>query len=694
MMNKLIFICFLLLASTSFGQSKKVWLENADEYFEKGDYSSALKYYQLTLNDSLALSTDVLPYEVVISNQKLKNKNKSSDSTAVPASDYINHQIAVCLQQTKDYSHAVDQFKLSSKSPYYSDDVYFLGDALMKVKNYEEALSTFDAYTRSDNKTDSLDARAVQQMIACNYALDEGNFKKEVIVEIADTAVFNKGTSAFATMYFGFESRVLFTSAREGGIILDPEKQDSKYLCDLYWTEKINDTTWSPAHNFGRPLNSALQDASGSFNNNNVIFYNRWNDETPKDQSMYLARMVDFKFFESYKLGDVINFPNSRNINPFVAKDNETLFFSSDRPGGKGGLDIWKVKIDPSGNVIGEPENLGYPVNTEFDEVTPFFHKETSTLFFSSTGHNSIGGLDVFKSRYDVDNYAYEIPKNLGLPINSCKDDAYLIWDSELKSGFFSSDREPCETGHCYDIYTVVNEPIHINLEGYVYDKVTEEIIPNAQITFKDVRSKFADFVLKSDENGFYSLELQQQWELFIKAQKKDYFADATNIDTRSITETTLLTHDFHLDPIPVGEIQIDGIEYDFNSSTLRPESKLVLDKLFDFIQLNDNMTIQINSHTDARGSDVYNLALSQRRAQSCVDYLVGKGVAIERLIPIGYGETMPNYLIDENKKHALDKDGKEIVLTEDYINSIPSKDQQEEYHQRNRRTAFKVISQ
>lgn len=685
----------LIFSFTTFGQSKKVWLNYADEYFNNGDYISALKYYKLILNDSVALTTEVIPYEVGLSNQKLKRKKKDDEDSSeiIPFSAYVPHQIAVCYQRIYDYENAVIQLKKTAKSKYY-DDEYYLAVSLMKLKKYDSSLVAFQGYIDNPENNDSLATLAIQQMIGCNYALDKDNYKKEVVVELADTSVFNKGTAAFAAMYFGHEDRVLFTSARDGGIVLDPEKQDTKYLTDLYWTEKVDDTTWSPPHNFGRPLNSSLNDGSGCFNKNSVIFFNRWSTKKPNEPSMYLARMMDFRFFEAYRLDSIINYPNSRNINPFVTKDNTTLYFSSDRSGGKGGFDIWRVALDENGNIKGNPENLDYPVNSEFDEKTPFYHQETSTLFFSSTGHNSIGGLDIYKSDYNVEDSAFKIPKNLGIPINSEKDDAYLIWDSDLKTGFFSSDREPCEGGHCYDIYTVVNEPIHIHLEGYTFDKTTYEIVPNATLTFKDIRSKFKNFTIKSNESGYYKLELQQKWEVFIKAQKKNYFADAANIDTRSITETTLLTHDFYLEKIPQGEIQIKGIEYDFDSANLRETSKKVLDKLYDFLQLNNNIKIKINSHTDARGSDTYNLDLSKRRAKSCVDYLIGKGIVKDRLVSEGFGETKPTVLKDEKGNPVLDENGAKILLTPAYIKTISSKEKRDELHQRNRRTAFEVIAQ
>jgi hypothetical protein len=209
--------------------------------------------------------------------------------------------------------------------------------------------------------------------------------------------------------------------------------------------------------------------------------------------------MVDFKFYESYKLPENVNVPGYKSIQPFISMDGRTLYFSSNRPGGLGGMDLWKIEIDELGNPVGEAENLGYPVNSELDEVTAFFHEASSTLFFSSNGHNSIGGLDVFKSSYNRENKAYMTPENLGMPINSSKDDAYLIWDSKLKKGFLSSDREPCESGHCYNIYEITNSPIKIMLSGISYNMETNEILPNTNLTFKDIDGEFKPFTIVTD---------------------------------------------------------------------------------------------------------------------------------------------------------------------------------------------------
>lgn len=694
-LKKYLVIVLMLLPFLATSQSRKVWLYHADEFFKHADYHNALINYQNALSDTAGSKSMILPYEVTFSKQRLKNKDTEIDSSrAVPVKDYIEHQIGICFLRTFDYQHAETHFAEKKTVKSYPEDEYHLGVSQMNMEHYQDAIYTFESYIKSDNYSDSLLRSAQLSITGCYYALDDSHTKKKVIVELADTTVFNRGTASFAPMYFGNENRLMFTSARDGGVIFDPEKQESAYLCDLYWTEMNEDSVWSDAKNFGRPLNSAQHDASSTLSTKNIIYYTRWNDEDRSEQSIYLARMVDLKFYEAFKLPESVNLPGYRSINPFVTIDGMTLYFSSNRPGGEGGMDLWKIALDETGNVMGEATNLGRPINSELDEVAPFYHEVSSVLFFSSNGHNSIGGLDIYKASYNKGNRSYDLPENMGIPINSSQDDAYIIWDAMMHYGYFSSDRADCASGHCYDIYKVKNEPIRIMLEGYAYDDDTQEILPNTTLTFKDVDFVFSPFDIVTDETGFYSKELDKNQEIFIKAQKPKYFADAASVNTKPITATTTIIQDFYLRPIPTDEIEIDGIEYDFNSSTLRPISKAILDELYEFLILNNNLVVEINSHTDARGTEKYNQSLAERRAKSCVDYLIEKGIPSNRLKAVGYGESQPNYLKDENKKPVLDASGTRIILTEAYIDAQETEELREEYHQRNRRTSFKVVGE
>lgn len=685
---------FLLIFGASFSgisQSKDVAIHFADQFYEKQDYHNALINYLFAANDSVIKSIDVVPYEVSTTSQKVNPKSKKKEAYPSSREEYLNHKIAQCYRYTQDYKRAEIYYEKTQNSEHYPEDLFQYGASLMNNKKYEEAMEVFNRYKASENINDSL-MRATQLAITgCFYAIEANKSPSQAVLELADTAIFNKGTADFGVRYFGNKDRLTFTSAREGGVILKPE-QESEYLCDVYWVEREGGN-WKEATNFGRPMNSAQHDAAAAWNNGNTIFYSRWSDDERPDVKIHLSRMKDFMFYEAFVLSEPVNVDGYKSKHPFVTKDGRTMYFSSDKPGGKGGFDIWMIQLDKLGNPLGEAVNLDYPINSELDEVTPFFHEPSSTLFFSSNGYNSIGGFDVYSSFFNLDDSTYQKPKNLGVPINSSKDDTYLIWDDELRTGFISSDRAPCEFGHCYDIYEVKNEPIIISLSGNTYVKYDEDPLDEVNLTFKDVDGNFQPFEMLTNQTGYYDTILAQGIELFIKATKEGYFADAAILNTKNITTSTDLKQDFYLDKIPEKEIEIEGIEYDFNSDKLRPISMEILDKLYDFLVLNNNLVVEINSHTDFRGTDSYNLDLSQRRAKSCVDYLIEKGIDPSRLIAKGYGESQPN-ILKNDKKPVLDINGEEVYLTEKFIKAEKDKELVNQYHQKNRRTSFIVVGE
>ncbi|PKR81319.1 hypothetical protein CW751_04485 [Brumimicrobium salinarum] len=545
-------------------------------------------------------------------------------------------------------------------------------------------------FIRSSPDSDSLVEAAKTQLRGCLFLLNDKSAKTEATVFKADS-MLNKGTASFAATYFDREDKIMFTSARAGGVVLAPEQQ-SEYLCDLYWTEKDENGNWKESVNFGRPLNSAQQDAASAINNSNTIFYTRWSENRihPK---IFRAKMMNGKFFEAFELDERINVEGYASQQPFVSMDGKTLYFSSNRPGGKGGFDIWRIKLDELGEFKGEAENLGASINSSDNEVTPFFHEASSTLFFSSDGYNTIGGFDVFKSNLNIETQFFASPVNLGTPVNSTYDDTYMIWDTKLQSGFLSSDRENCEFGHCYNIYEVVNSKIVVTLDGYAFNMDTDEYLPQTTITIKDVDGVADNYTVVTDDEGYYELDISIGEEIFMKATKSQHFADAAVINTKSITQSTSLQQDFYLEPIPEDEIKLDGIEYDFDSDKLRPKSMAILDTLYKLLELNNNLFVELNSHTDYKGRASYNLDLSERRAQSCVDYLIKKGLDKHRLKAIGYGETKPTIWVDESGKPILDNEGKEQVLTEEFIKTLSRKDQ-DKANQLNRRTAFKIAGE
>lgn len=686
----LIPLLFILVSTISFSQSKKVWIETADDAYARRDFATAAVYYAKVLDDTTVLKSYVLPYEAQMVNLRMKSLfevpelkvTKRKDSTNIAKEDlitstkydFIMYRLAQSYRLNFDYPHAAEQYKKCVERNVYPDAGFYYGLSLMSNKKYKDALEAFDKFVLAKQGSDSLLKVAVKKEKSCYFALDSLAPRKVTKVKMLDTVFINKGSSNFAPMYYLGNDKMIFTSARRGGVVSDPEKQDSRYFCDLY-SSTLEDTIWQRPINFGRPVNTSLHEGAGVFTPEEVMLFTRWSDNNRREAFIYMARTSGGKFYEAMKLGTNINVPGYKTQQPYVNFDGKKLFFSSNRPGGKGGFDLWMAPIDENG-FIGNPTNLGDVINTSGDEITPFYHDISSTLYFSSNSLPGLGGFDVFKSSLNVDDSIYAPAVNLNAPLNSAKDDAYYVSDRLGTKGLFSSDRLDCPSGHCYNIYEYVNGILKFDIEGIVYDEETNDPIPAALVTIKDVHGGEDPFFIVTDEKGHYQSDLKPNMEYFLKAQKTKYFGKGASAVTKGLTESKHFVEDFPLAKIPEGDIEISGIEYDFNKATLRPKSMEILDKIVDLLKINDNLTIELSSHTDSRGNDAYNMKLSQERAQSCVNYLLSKGIPKDKVIANGYGETRP------------------IVLQADIDKMVDKSPEFEAAHQKNRRTAFRVIGE
>lgn len=688
--KNLIFFFLFAIAHNGFSQSKKLWIETADDAYARKDYATAAVYYARVLDDTTVLKSYVLPYEAQIVNLKMKSlfevpelrvtrrkdsTNQAKEDLVVSSKyDFILYRLAQSYRLNFDYNHAAEQYRKCVERNVYPDAGFYYGLSLMSLKSYSPALQAFETYVQAKQGNDSLIRLAVKKEASCYFALDSLQPRKVQKVKMLDTVFINKGTSNFAPMYYLGNDKMIFTSARRGGVVTDPAKQDSRYFCDLYYST-LEDTIWQRPVNFGRPVNTSLHEGAGVFTPDEVMLFTRWSDNNRREAFIYMARTNGGRFYEAMKLGTNINVPGCKTQQPYVNFDGTKLFFSSNRPGGQGGFDLWMAPIDGNG-FIGNPVNLGPAVNTNGDEITPFYHDISNTLYFSSNSWPGLGGYDVFKSSLNVDDSVYSKPVNLNAPLNSSKDDAYFVMDRLGTKGLFSSDRLDCPSGHCYNIYDFVNGVIKFDIEGVVYDEETNLPIPSALVTIRDVHGGEEPFFIVTDEKGHYQSDLKPNMEYFLKAQKNGYFGKAASAVTKGLTESTHFVEDFYLSKIPAGDIEIEGIEYDFDRATLRPKSLEVLDKIVDLLKINDNLTIELSSHTDSRGNDAYNMRLSQARAQSCVDYLLLKGIPKNRVIANGYGETRP------------------IVPQAEIDKMVDKSPEFEAAHQKNRRTAFRVIGE
>ncbi len=312
-------------------------------------------------------------------------------------------------------------------------------------------------------------------------------------------------------------------------------------------------------------------------------------------------------------------------------------------------------------NGWGEPENLGANNKYIENEMFPYMHKD-GTLYFASSGHLGYGGLDIFKSKSE--NGEWATPENMMAPLNSSYDDFGLTFISGMGVGLFSSDRPGGRGGD--DIYAFESL---VKIEGKVLGCGEEgvECLPleNATIFVLNKTTNIVT-VLKTDAMGRYDLEVSPRTEYAIKASKKGFFSDGTSIKTRN---TYFPVRDLKLEKHKEGKVfTVENIYYDFDKWFIRDDAKPALDNLVRIMQENP-ITVELSSHTDCRGSDTYNLKLSQKRAQAAVDYIIEHGVDATRITAKGYGELMP---------------------VNNCVDGVKCTD--EEY-QANRRTEFKIIS-
>ena len=714
---RFLYLILCCLSITSFAQSKRKYVEYGDTAFKYQDYGSAIYFYskfidknffepkELTyaydmqkgyLNSDTSSNTlskrlknrknkknnPVTPLPVTLASSPKISTESAGDSTAKTVPDnaknlyytsefnryqYVIHQLAEASRLNYDYENAETWYQrfLLYSTKTESLDRYWYACALMKNEKYDLALQEFKAFVKEypDKKAPEY-KKANKNMKSCTYATSKSSLNTKANVNELDS-VINFGTSSFGVNYYGDSTIFVLAATLRDSSAPAGQDKSSFYTSDLYTISK-NGNSWDPPKRLKSPINTKENEGTGVLlPDKNYFYFTQWSSDK-KECAIYVSKFFNNEWRIPFKLNENVNVTGFKSMQPALT-ENGTLYFSSDRPGGKGKRDIWFCKIDETGNP-GPAVNMDKEINTPEDEVSPFYHDYSNVLYFSSEGHSNLGGLDVFRSFYNIGENWSEAT-NLGKPVNSGKDDLYFTLQRDQRKGFLTSDRKKCadcNAGHCLQVYSVSQEPNIYSVKGAVFNAQTNEPIANSLITLKDVHDDTSPWFVITDANGKYYKELEGGIEFFLKAQKNKFFADAASVSTIGLSKSVNFDQDFFLAPIPDKDIVIPGIEYDYDKATLRPASEKILDTLVDFLNLNDNLYVEISSHTDNRGSDNYNFKLSEERAQSVVDYLISHSIDSGRLMPSGYGETRP--LVPNAKT--------------------------EEEHQKNRRTAFKTIKE
>jgi len=586
--------------------------------------------------------------------------------------------IAECYRLTNDPKNAETWYKLAVKSSVSKPEAQFwFAESLKKNGKYPVAIDEFKKY----KQVAPSDARAEQQIRSCELAEDW--LRNPEAYKVEELKDLNSKEADFSPAYgrddFGL---IYFTSSRDGVTGKKTHGATGQNFTDIFESRVDKKSKWStPVPVEG--INSEFEDGTPSFSSDyKELYFTRC--EVGKREKKGCIIML------SKKTGDKWNSPRNIGIlpdsliaaHPSLSKDGLTLYFVSDLAGGYGKKDIWKVTRLRTGDAWSKPVNLGPDINTPGDELFPYI-REDGTLYFSSDGLIGMGGLDIFKAKPQPDgSWAVQ---NLKPPINSFADDFGIAFEDGSEKGIFSSTRKGKGND---ELYSFELPPLRFNVTGLVKDEKTGVAIPGSVVQL--IASDGSNLQAETGSGGDFKFALKADVDYIFLASKKGYLNGKEKETTKGQDKSRDFMVSILLTPVD-RPIDLPNILYDFDKWDLRPESMVSLDKLIETLIDNPTVTIEIMSHTDTRNTEEYNMVLSQKRAQSVVNYLVSKGIDIERLTAKGYGKSSTK-VVDEAivAQYPFLKAGTQ--LTEQFVNSLPNDEQREIAHQINRRTEFKVV--
>ena len=602
-------------------------------------------------------------------------------------------------------TRAVNCYQSALRCKYHlQDSTIFLncGLALQYQGKYKDAAKSYELYL--EKHPDNYVAQAGKY--ACNK-IEE--WKKQTSrYKISEAKEFNqRRTSNFAPMFVGSKGDALmFTSNRQEKQkgtkkLKRPSNVTGQQLFQLYQTRKNAAGEWSDIS-----LADGLYGASDSEQENDttggkasgtaelgVCCFSR------DGRTMYFTyskpingKDLGAKIYRSERASgewgeaqEVKLFADSSITvgHPALNATGDTLYFVSDAPEGEGGKDIWRAELDGGEWVNAQP--LGKGINTAADEMFPYLHEDGS-LYFASNGHPGYGGLDIYKAMRDTtrkDTVIWEL-YNMGAPFNGTGDDFGATFDGNSQNGFFSSNRG--DKKGMDKIYRFWLPEMEFFVEGVVND---EQGNPLSDAKLRIVGSDGTNSKVNARRDGSYKIKLKKDVKYVMLATARGHLNAKEQCDTKGLKDSKTYTKNFALSPVS-RPVKMENVFYEFGRWELTKASEEELDRLVKLLNDNPNITIELSAHTDMKGNEEFNQELSQKRAQSCCDYLIKHGIESERLTPVGYGKSKP-VIADKALHDKYSFIPQEQMLDEAFILKLPEK-QQEICNQINRRTEFKVV--
>ncbi len=556
-----------------------------------------------------------------------------------------------------------------------------LGQQLMKNGNYKEAAKAFQTF---------IDSADIQQQAANIQLARTGLRSAQQAPEwkklgsdytVKRENLFNSRRADYSPMLAGDDSNQLFfTSTRNQAKGDELSGITGTKNADIFYSQKDENGKWQRPEAIDTELNTDFDEGACSFSPDARTMYLtqcKTDPDYPRYATIVTSQRSDAAWSKAVEL-QLTRDTLSAYAHPAVSPDGQWLYFSSNMPGGMGGYDIWRVRLTTSG--VGGVENVGSPINTPGDELFPTF-RPNGDLYFSSDGHEGMGGLDIYIARQKGNGYTISHP---GFPLNSQGDDFGMTFEGMKNQGFFSSNRGD---GKGWDhIYSFYNPEIIQTVKGWVYEQDGYEL---TQAVVYMVGNDGTNLKLSVKGDGSFTQEIKAGVDYVLLGTCKGFLNHQEHIKVEPVKKSEEYVLQFPLASI-TAPVLIDNIFYDFDKATLRPESAAALDQLVALLKENPNVTIELSAHTDYKGSSEYNKRLSQRRAESVVKYLAEHGIENDRLTPVGYGKEQPKLIrkkVAERYPFLKEND----VLTEAYIKTLKD-DEQEQCNQLNRRTEFRVL--
>ena len=592
----------------------------------------------------------------------------------------IIFRIGECYRKLGDGPNSQVWYEKANKAQ-YTDPItyYYIGEALKTQGKYAEAIAAYNKY-KEKNPGDS---RADASLASCQQAQawKDAPSRYQVDPEVLLNSPQYDFSPAFSDKK---NDELVFVSSRTASTGTETDGIVGENFDDLYASSRDKLGKWSEPVKLPPTINTPAHEASPTFNaKRTVMYFTRCQHEKKKafGCEIWMSKKVGSNYSEAEMLVlhppvDAKDSVQAKLGHPTVSKDDGMLLFSSNQKGGQGGKDLWMVRLDKDGKPTGTPSNLGPEINTKKDDMFPFL-RDNGNLYFSSDGHPGMGGMDIFMAEKTGDNTWGHV-ENMKSPLNSSGDDFSIIFDKDEEKGYFSSNR-PGGKGQD-DIWRFMMPNLVFALQGTCYDKLTGQPLPDAKIEV--VGTDGSNFSAMADGNGGFNFAengkdryIKENTSYTIRASKENYLVVNDQITTVGLNESTTFAKEYYLQPAHKDiVIKLPEVQYDLGKFDLRPEGKDSLETLYQTLVENPTIIIELAAHTDSRDSDKKNLILSQNRAQSCVNYLISKGIDPARMIPKGYGETR-------------------LRISDAEIKAMKTKEEQEAAHQKNRRTEFSVLS-